>query len=116
MKNSREMTLQDVFNVVWERAKNPVKSMTACDDGSDYDCLYRGPNSLKCFIGECIADEDYKESFEGKPVSNPIIKDLFPLCWNSLRTLQTIHDDYEPNDWRKELDIYAKDRGLSIPG
>jgi hypothetical protein len=112
MLNSREMTLQDVFNVVWERAKNPVKSRL----GISGVCAYRGAGGLKCFIGECISDEDYSICNEGKTVLDTEVASLFPgLNSTVLRDLQRIHDVYVPSDWKTNLEFFAKTNNLQIP-
>ena len=75
------------------------------------DCLYRGPNGLKCAIGCLIPDEVYKPDMESLDVMGMLklwpnhpfsdIRDLF------LRDLQCIHDNLEPEYWTSALDDFA---------
>jgi hypothetical protein len=113
MLNSREMTLQDVFNVVWERAKNPVKSRL----GDLGICAYRGSNGLKCFIGECIADEDYKADMEGGTSASTAIQKLFPKISEhaGMRRIQMVHDCEPVEEWETDLRSIARYRNLTIP-
>lgn len=43
------MNNQEMFNIVWERAKDKNRCMA-----EDETCFFRGKNGSKCFIGACI--------------------------------------------------------------
>lgn len=94
------------------------------------DCLYRGPEDLKCAVGCIIPDELYKESFENCSVDHNHLEDLVKELSNlydiplyklieDLRVAQSIHDSYDSYDFNpkklsfsdfinKEFDSYIK--------
>lgn len=91
------------------------------------DCLYRGPEDLKCAVGCIIPDELYKESFENCSVDHNHLEDLVKELSNlydiplyklieDLRVTQSIHDSYDFNPKKlsfsdfinKEFDSYIK--------
>jgi len=79
------------------------------------NCLYRGPNELKCALGCLIPDELYESKFDYGGLG---------LGWNAcglinygpeiLRNLdedlllyfQIIHDSYSPSEWRNTIQSY----------
>ena len=59
------------------------------------DCMYRGPNGLKCYVGHLIADEHYTERMEGCYVTTLVragYAELQDLDTILLRNLQGAHD------------------------
>lgn len=91
------------------------------------DCLYRGPEDLKCAVGCIIPDELYKESFENCSVDHNHLEDLVKELSNlydiplyklieDLRVAQAIHDSYDFNPKKlsfsdfinKKFDSYIK--------
>lgn len=86
-----------------------------------FQCLYRGPNGLKCAIGHCIPDERYDESFEGKKISSSgvyfIIEDEYgTVDYDFIIRLQVCHDDsHSPEEMENSLHLLALDEKLSIP-
>lgn len=109
-----DITLEEVFNKVWERAKIPYKSM---DNGR---CVYRNPDGSKnhCFVGVCIPDELYDPIMDngGSIYNNKEVKSLFDSNLHApLKELQRIHDFESPNMWPVELRLFAKGHNLSIP-
>lgn len=119
LKYKTDKTLQDLFDIAWERAKIQVKSENTDPRGAIYNtCLYRGPGG-GCFIGWAIPDEWYNAEIEGCSVENPpvceaagISDDVEPYA---LIKLQQIHDAYKPEKWREHLISYASERNLKIP-
>lgn len=123
-------TLQEIFNIVWERAKDRRR---AKDQRwalrSHRRCSYRSkitdPTSLACFIGECIPDKAYIPQLDDENIDSPIddvlrkYTYLFPVEWDGileqLRSLQEIHDLYGPSDWEQKLVDFAKNNNLTIP-
>lgn len=120
-------TLQEIFNIVWMRAKDKRQALR----GNGH-CSYRSditdPTSLACFIGECIPDKAYIPQLDSDGNGNidNAIDDvfyehihLFPVEWDGmlgqLGSLQGIHDLYEPSEWEQELVNFAKNNNLTIP-
>ena len=56
------MTDQEFFNKVWERAKDPRVA-----SGTGGTCMYRAPDGLRCFVGECIPDAEYDQALRKTP-------------------------------------------------
>jgi hypothetical protein len=114
--------LQDVFNIVWERAKNPIRA-SIIDNVGNVECTYRDKDGLACFLGACISDEDYTPDIEGlNPFSLSDIKyaDLYKNSFGEckqgdLRDLQGIHDQDSLKDWNQHLTKFAKKHSLQIP-
>ena len=114
-----KITLQEVFNKVWERAKVEVRSF----DSTKAICTYRNSDGSKnhCFVGVCIPDELYTPEMEdGGSISvNECVKSLFHKTLHpALQELQSIHDNrghYGTDDWPAELTKFAKKHRLKIP-
>lgn len=113
--------LQEVFNIVWERAKNPVRAESSGMFGI-VDCAYRDENGLPCFLGACISDEDYDPDMEGTGASGleenfeeEFIKSFGDTRSNHLTDLQMIHDYASPDNWKEHLTMFAEDNKLTIP-
>jgi hypothetical protein len=107
-------THQEAFNIIWEHARKGVKSVSA--SGA---CKYRGPDGARCFIGELIPDERYfKEMdqtiiyFEGVLDRAAVAVDASP---EAVGEIQSIHDHYQPEEWKARLVIYASNHGLTVP-
>lgn len=114
------MSLQDVFNKVWERAK--IKER--CE--SRVSCLYRNPDGSKnhCFVGVCIPDELYDPKMDENAygadtilTKYPKVCELFNFDGASLKLLdlQRIHDCDDPDNWEPELIKFANNHNLTIP-
>lgn len=79
------------------------------EDGS---CQYRF-NNMKCIVGHCIDDEDYRKSMEN-PNNNCIRQvvakhqlDYLKPYINLLEELQVVHDEYHPIRWVVEFQKVA---------
>ena len=116
------LTLQDIFNAAWEQAKLKKKAY----DPEIGRCLYRKYNEDgtcdKCFIGAIITDEQYKShDLENQPGANLVqyTLNLMPNIKHVERTaineLQSIHDDYNIDEWNDELVAYAAKYELVVP-
>ena len=94
------------------------------------DCLYRGPNGLRCGIGLILPDELYDDGLEGKPVvviiSRPEISEYFRgVSTDVLIAIQNTHDLAGQvhvdggDEWRRviarQLRDVAEDYRLSVP-
>ena len=112
------MTEQDQYQEVYDKVKAHLltqgeKSM------NDGDCMYRGNNGLKCAIGCLIDDTLYNPHIEGIAITGPsgfLIRHLLvksginvelPKMQNLLNSLQLLHDETSPKDWKQELESYV---------
>jgi hypothetical protein len=88
-------------------------------------CQYRSPHGLKCALGVCISDKNYRDSFEkGRSEYSSVIKAIKKSGWwpegeshkeviVHFNRLQDIHDRESPEMWRDSLLEYANIFGLS---
>lgn len=107
------MTQQELFDKIATHllAQNKKSEADEAIDLEDalFSCLYRGPNGTKCAVGCIIPDDEYQESWEGMSVSWIIDSRLSPTLMqykehlSMLSYLQSIHDNYKPDVWRKVL-------------
>jgi len=104
------MTLQDYFT----KAYHGLASQGFVKSSEGGRCLYRGPNGLKCAIGHCIPDDEYRSSFEGGSASHVLNIDN-AFGWK-LNRLQICHDDAQSSeDMKSRLLAFAKHYGLEVP-
>lgn len=108
------MTEQTAFNIV---KNHLLTQMTKSIEGNQ--CLYRGPNGTKCAIGALITDEEYKRIEDAGRIFHGVyevedlqIVSLQGLTIDFLGELQAIHDQYEVQDWKNQLEIFAKKYNL----
>ena len=114
------LTEQQVFDRVAKHllTQNKKSGHWVCGTGFGriFDCLYRGPNGLKCAIGVLIPDEKYEPEFEGLGAIN---KELCAAAGIShigkdfLGDLQDIHDQHRPSRWAQKLRAFAKKHKLN---
>ena len=118
------MTPQETFNIV---AKHLLTQMEQAKDRSGC-CSYRGENGLKCAVGCLIPDDKYDPYMEGQsPLTTTCMsgKKREPGSVGRLlleqghdlslaEALQTIHDNYDPDEWRERLQELATRRNLTF--
>jgi hypothetical protein len=114
------MTLQELFNIVWERAKDKRKAWVNNVDDMSVRCVYRSPEGLCCFIGAAIPPEKYDRRFDyDMPLMS--LKEIVSILkldrvnMRAIEELQRIHDTREVELWEIELRAYALRRNLEIP-
>jgi hypothetical protein len=81
-------------------------------------CAYRGINGLRCGIGALIPNRSYKKSMEGRIADDYMVGPILVQLGydpNFCRSLQRVHDQYEPHEWRGELEGMARAYGLKMP-
>lgn len=109
------MTKQEIFNKV---AKHLLRqSKRSVNEGGQ--CMYRGPNNTRCAVGCLIPKSAYQPAMEGRLAANLLISfpavvrcGLVPANMSLVQALQDIHDEVEPENWRRELMALAKRRKL----
>lgn len=113
------MTNQVMFNKV---AKHLLKQGNKATEMSNGACRYRGIEGRKCAIGCLIPDNKYDPSWEGDtPESGDtahaicraagITKQQIPFAM----TLQRVHDENDPPQWREVLRGVAARYRLTMP-
>lgn len=111
-------TNQEIFNkVAFHLLSQNKKSRTKIE------CLYRGPDGLKCAIGCLIPDEDYSSKFEGyglkraeewSELGEYFLKNNYTeenLYF--MKELQLIHDTEDVESWKNCLSNLAIDFDLN---
>ena len=111
-------TLQEIFDTAYlGLAKQGFQ--TSIND--DETCVYRGPDGMKCAIGHCILDNDYRGDMDnsecpwgyGDFAENGFFKGI---SGEDFSALQKCHDDAEtPFGMRRALKVFAAERGLTVP-
>lgn len=117
-----QLTKQEAFNLVWERAKDPRRSMGSSTVADQSFCAYRGSHGVKCFVGVLIPDEEYHPCMEGERASYLLTNgnlppSLDPADVEFYDTMQRVHDDFEtpPSQWHDLLRIVAAEYNLTVP-
>lgn len=87
-----------------------------CDLGSgNLGCVYLDPTTgHKCAVGCLIPADNYHPNMEGRsPYDLQRNYDLFTdVDEELLNDLQRTHDEYDPDEWKDQLHIIAKDYDL----
>lgn len=98
------MTAQDVFSAVLAHARQQKEKSIEPNTYFHSKCRYR-LNHLKCFAGVLISDDTYSEEFENNYSWSRLVRLKKVASNNSelIQLLQTIHDEYEVDEWEKEL-------------
>jgi hypothetical protein len=117
LKTLPQATQQEIFTQV---ATHLLTQMEVSADSSSYNsCVYRhrvSGKTLKCAAGCLIGDNEYNEDFEGEPWYVMVEKKHAPAHFSDFITvLQKVHDDYEPDKWRIQLENIASINSLQMP-
>jgi len=114
------MTPQEVFDTVVAHARaQGCKALVEVrdEDGeTDTQCVYRGPDGTRCFVGALIPDNVYHSDMEGKSADTLMRRGLIPsldeLTGEFVRQLQLIHDAWLPHTWEEQFSSFARGWGL----
>lgn len=109
LKTLPQATAQEVFDQVAEHLlKQGERS------GIAKNCWYRWDN-YKCAAGCLIGDDEYDESMEGKYWANLILAKIAPPEHSDLIiSLQNVHDNHSPLEWRDKLRVVANEFKLTF--
>lgn len=86
------------------------------------ECVYRGPDGLRCAIGALIPDYLFDSSMENKTVrsllkDHPEVAEHLGATYSEdrafLECLQGIHDCNTPAAWSEQLERLARSLGLN---
>jgi hypothetical protein len=111
------MNTQEAFDAAVEHLRKQGKRSQ-----SKYstDCLYRGPNGLKCAVGALIPDELYEKSYEGRAIkvlvytADNMSKLFRNVNIDMLVTLQRVHDCVPAEQWEHNFECIAKRYELTL--
>lgn len=111
LQNTRQKNFEKALIRVWNQGCKSTNFIGSC--------VYRGPNGIKCNLGHCITDKQYKAAMEGiTPIGEVSIFPTFFLKDSRFYgDLQQTHDNaYEPfmlNYLHNMLD-FGKIYGLDV--
>ena len=102
-----------MFTSLFEKIKSAMLKQKARSQSDDGQCLYRGPNGLKCAVGVLIDDKYFNEEYNGKDVQDRHVlrmleKSGYPVDWRAqdfYSEMQSVHDTEWPRDWDREFDL-----------
>lgn len=107
-----EATAQQVFDQAARHLLTQGRKSLA--DTDETFCAYRGTDGLKCAAGCFIADNEYRNDFEGERWDLLSEAELVPTTHSNLiRALQAVHDGKDCHDWKRALVDLADSYGLS---
>ena len=82
-------------------------------------CAYRGENKTRCAIGALIPDRLYSMDLENStPFCENVRAILSGLGYKDVEfncSLQKIHDNNDPKNWRVALEEFAEENNLVWP-
>lgn len=112
-ESGRAMNTQEAFDIIWERAKD----LRRAGEEDNWTCYYRHPDdpTFRCFVGECIPDEEYSNEFEGCDVIAIDVPSLRGVNLDFLIQAQNVHDEENPCDWQHGLRMLAAKHDLTVP-
>lgn len=120
---TKSKSMQEIFDTV--RTHLLAQGAQSADASSN--CMYRGPEGLRCAVGCLIPDASYDEDMEHNSISSSSAGGILvraalaaagwlqpdDLNWTNfaavslLRSLQQVHDMKPPSEWADELSKVA---------
>lgn len=132
-KATEMLTMQEIFDkVVNHMLTQGKRSAVQRPYLTSQACLYRGPDGLKCAVGCLIPDSEYSTAFDDPDINTGVAQLLavMPKFGSALReggvdtddrrivsmlaSLQNVHDEFKPRDWRQQLESKARIFGLQF--
>lgn len=107
------MSKQHTFDKVTTHLRQ--QNVQCVDDKGN--CLYRGPNGLKCAVGALIPDNMYSPDFEGQACDWHRIACVLEQLGHDVELctrLQRVHDWEYVEDWETVLAEVATEHGLTF--
>jgi hypothetical protein len=110
LKTLPEATAQQVFDQVARHLLTQMKRSL----NEMMECLYRGPDGLKCAAGCLIADDEYQPGWEDVTWYGLVERGLAPKQHDTLISdLQHLHDNNDQYFWKEALCNLATRHNLS---
>lgn len=98
---------------LFEKVKSHLLEQNAKSILDNGVCQYYGPNNMRCAVGALILPECYSVSVENNPLQSPKVRSPVEISigrritireLEMLEAMQSIHDNFRPEDWPAELD------------
>lgn len=103
MKRPEDMSLQEMFDFVCKKIiEQGNKSVN-----SKYECLYRGPDGLKCAAGWLIPDDEYDPEIEGYGVHALRSRQLafVLMSYDQVSLLEDLQKSHDGDDLERVRDL-----------
>lgn len=93
--------------------KAEFKGKSVSDTNTE-ECLYRGPNGVKCAVGMFIPDDRYSPDMENKSAEGLLerhdyVTQFLPLNLRRMDDLQCVHDRSHPDNTLKDMLQWIED-------
>ena len=119
----RQLSNQEILNIVWERAKDKRKALQVVAHLQDLcGCRFRANvegEVLACFVGACIPNSLYVPKMDDCDLHELITRypqlGFVPGQYKFLKDLQSVHDFRNVEEWEELLRNTANGYGLTIP-
>ncbi len=110
-----QATAQEVFDQVATHLLTQGKKSFLLR-GVRKNCAFRGTYGLKCAAGCLMSDEEYSLDMEGLAWRTLVTEKKVPSehCELIVR-LQYLHDGVTPENWKRELEVLAREFKLRMP-
>lgn len=113
------LTDQEMFNIVWKRAKIPARAVVAGAGICRLRANKTAEDPLRCFLGECIPDNEYNPTWDnGNTPTSVVLRECYSLkelTYSLVTDIQRIHDNCAPGVWEEMLREIAEKYDLTIP-
>ena len=111
LKTLAKASAQEVFDqVAAHLLKQNAKSVSQPALGQ---CLYRGPNGVKCAAGCLIGDDEFNDDLNNYAWTYLVKTGTAPACHSTLiQDLQNVHDKHPVSRWPQKLQEVAHKHGL----
>jgi hypothetical protein len=110
LKTLHEATAQQVFDQAVTHLRTQGKRAVIHSNIGGSRCRYRTSSGLKCAAGCFIADDEYDPEMEGRSFTSVLFPDT--INKNLICELQTVHDNFPPEDWEQQFERVAKQFNL----
>lgn len=111
-----QATAQQVFDqVAVHLLTQGKKSERYCPQQKTDKCVYKSNEGYSCAAGCLISEDEYIDRMEGKVWAALIDRKIVKTNAHEqlICSLQDIHDDFTPEEWRYELFELASELGLN---
>ena len=111
LKTLEHATSQQVFDQIVNHLRKQGKPSI---DKRRIECLYHGPDGLKCAAGCLIADDEYSPEMDNNPANDTTWQHLVdtgvvpPHFSELIIHMQYLHDSERPEDWETEFEKAAQ--------
>lgn len=108
LKTLPQATAQEVFDQIATHLLTQNKKSETVGA-----CVYKTQDGLRCAAGCLISDDEFKSEYNDKRWGYLVNLGFAPSAhWSLIRSMQCIHDSYNPEYWREKLLYHAEKNGL----